>query len=133
MSENKYAKSYAEQVKGKTGVRRIINAAFYSIEGLKAAWSESAFRQLCLLHPILILLAFIFSFDNTHLLLLIFASFFSLIVELLNTAIEAAVDHTSLAKHELAKRAKDVGSAAQMLALFMIAILWGVSLLALLN
>ena len=61
-------------------------------------------------------------------MLLIMASFISLITELFNTAIEAAVDHTSLAQHPLAKRAKDVGSAAQMLALLLLAILWVMAL-----
>ena len=61
-------------------------------------------------------------------MLLIMASFISLITELFNTAIEAAVDHTSLAQHPLAKRAKDVGSVAQMLALLMLAILWAMAL-----
>ena len=63
-------------------------------------------------------------------MVLVFASFFSLIVELFNTAIEAAVDHTSLARHPLAKRAKDLGSAAQMVALTLLGLLWLMALLS---
>ncbi len=63
-------------------------------------------------------------------MLLVVASFLSLIVELINTGIEASVDHTSTAKHPLAKIAKDVGSAAQFLALLLLFILWMMALLS---
>ena len=65
-----------------------------------------------------------FDFDTPVRMLLIAASFVSLAVELLNTAIEAVVDYISLEKHPLAKRAKDAGSAAQLLATTMVALLW---------
>ncbi|QEY25045.1 diacylglycerol kinase [Neisseria animalis] len=121
--------SYAADKKGKTGIQRIINAFGYSIDGLKAAFRhESAFRQLLILHIVLIAAAFIFSFGPATRMLLITASFISLITELFNTAIEAAVDHTSTAKHELAKRAKDAGSAAQLLALVLLAVVWLIAL-----
>ena len=121
--------SYARQVKGKRGLRRIINAAGYSKDGFRAAYHyESAFRQLVWLNGVLIVLAFIFNFGPASRMMLITASFVSLIVELINTAIEAAVDHTSMAKSDLAKRAKDAGSAAQMLALALLAVLWLMSL-----
>lgn len=116
---------YAEQLKGKRGFRRIVNAAGYSRDGLSAAYRyESAFRQLVWLNGILIILAFILDFGPASRMMLVGASFLSLIVELLNTAIEAAVDHTSTAKSELAKRAKDAGSAAQMLAMTLLTVLW---------
>lgn len=121
--------SYAAAKKGKTGLQRIINALGYSKDGLKAAYRfESAFRQLVLLNAILIIIAFLLNFGPATRTLLIMASFISLITELFNTAIEAAVDHTSTKKHELAKRAKDVGSAAQLLALILLALVWLMSL-----
>lgn len=118
------AASYAEQIKGKTGLRRIVNAAGYSLAGLQAACTESAFRQLLLLNSVLIILLFVLDFGYTTRMILIMASFISWVVELFNTAIEAAVDHTSLAKHPLAKRAKDTASAAQMLSLLLLAVVW---------
>lgn len=121
--------SYAAAKKGKTGFKRIINAWGYSKDGLKAAYQhESAFRQLVLLNTVLLILLFIFDFGPATRILLIMASFISLIVELFNTAIEAAVDFTSTEKHELAKRAKDAGSAAQLLALILLALAWSVAL-----
>lgn len=117
--------SYASEKKGKTGIKRIINAYGYSKDGLKAAYRhESAFRQVCWLNLTLVILSCIFDFDFSVRLLLITASFISLITELFNTAVEAAVDHTSTEKHELAKRAKDAGSAAQLAALVLLAVTW---------
>ena len=121
--------SYASEKKGKTGIKRIINAYGYSKDGLAAAYRyESAFRQVLWLNLILIVLTFILNFDSATKMLLIIASFVSLITELFNTAVEAAVDHTSTEKHELAKRAKDAGSAAQLLALTMLGIVWAIAL-----
>ncbi len=121
--------SYAADKKGKSGIKRIINAFGYSKDGLAAAYRyESAFRQVLWLNLILIVLTFILNFDSATKMLLIIASFVSLITELFNTAVEAAVDHTSTEKHELAKRAKDVGSAAQLLALTMLGIVWAIAL-----
>jgi diacylglycerol kinase len=121
--------SYAADKKGKSGIKRIINAFGYSKDGLAAAYRyESAFRQVLWLNLILIVLTFILNFDSATKMLLIIASFVSLITELFNTAVEAAVDHTSTEKHELAKRAKDAGSAAQLLALTMLGIVWATAL-----
>ena len=121
--------SYAAEKKGKNGIKRIINAFGYSKDGLAAAYRyESAFRQVLWLNLILIVLTFILNFDSATKMLLIIASFVSLITELFNTAVEAAVDHTSTEKHELAKRAKDAGSAAQLLALTMLGIVWAIAL-----
>ena len=117
--------SYAADKKGKSGIKRIINAFGYSKDGLAAAYRyESAFRQVLWLNLILIVLTFILNFDSATKMLLIIASFVSLITELFNTAVEAAVDHTSTEKHELAKRAKDAGSAAQLVALLLVGIFW---------
>lgn len=121
--------SYAADKKGKSGIKRIINAFGYSKDGLAAAYRyESAFRQVLWLNLILIVFTFILNFDSVTKMLLIIASFVSLITELFNTAVEAAVDHTSTEKHELAKRAKDAGSAAQLLALTMLGIVWAIAL-----
>ena len=121
--------SYAADKKGKSGIKRIINAFGYSKDGLAAAYRyESAFRQVLWLNLILIVLTFILNFDSATKMLLIIASLVSLITELFNTAVEAAVDHTFTEKHELAKRAKDAGSAAQLLALTMLGIVWAIAL-----
>lgn len=121
--------SYAADKKGKSGIKRIINAFGYSKDGLAAAYRyESAFRQVLWLNLVLIVLTFFLNFDSATKMLLIIASFVSLITELFNTAVEAAVDHTSTEKHELAKRAKDAGSAAQLLALTMLGIVWAIAL-----
>lgn len=118
--------------KGKTGLRRLLNAFGYSIEGLQSAWKlEAAFRQVVILAVFGIVLATALPFSIPVRLLLILAHFICLIVELLNSAIEAAVDHTSLEVHLLAKRAKDFGSAAQLVSLCCLFTVWCVSLLAL--
>ncbi|SCK10525.1 diacylglycerol kinase [Vogesella sp. LIG4] len=113
--------------KGKTGLTRLINALGYSLDGLRAALRhEDAFRQLTLLALLLIPLA-IFAAPTSGMgkALLVAASLATLVIELLNSAIEAAVDHTSLERHPLAKRAKDMGSAAQLLGLLNLAAMWG--------
>lgn len=119
------SKPQAHELKGKTGIKRIFNAAHYSKDGLKAAYQhEAAFRQLLLLNGALIILAFCFDFETSVRMILIAVSFLSLIVELLNTGLEAITDDISLELRPLAKRAKDVGSAAQMLAMILLAIVW---------
>ncbi len=121
--------SETNELKGTTGIRRIINAAAYSRDGLRAAWQhEAAFRQLVMLHSVLLVLVWLPDFGNNTRMILIAASFLSLIVELFNTGLEAVVDYISLDIHPLAKRAKDVGSAAQMLALILLAVLWLIAL-----
>lgn len=115
----------SNDLKGKTGIRRIINAAGYSKDGLQAAFRhEAAFRQLLVLNSVLILLAFWLDLESSVRMILIAGSFLSLIVELFNTGLEAIVDDISLDKRHRAKIAKDVGSAAQMLAMILLAILW---------
>ncbi|MEJ8676431.1 diacylglycerol kinase [Chromobacterium amazonense] len=115
--------------KGKTGIRRLINALGYSLDGMRAAYRhEDAFRQLVLLAAVLIPLAFIVHATPLARALLVASSLATLIIELLNSAIEAAVDHTSLERHPLAKRAKDMGSAAQLLGLINLALVWGIVL-----
>ncbi len=116
--------------KGKTGLRRIINATGYSFAGLRDAFRhEDAFRQEVLLAAVLIPLAFLFQVGALERAVMIGSVLLVLIVELLNSAIEATVDRVSLDRHELAKRAKDIGSAAVFLSLTNVAVVWGLVLL----
>ena len=116
--------------KGKTGLRRVWNAFFYSVEGLRAALRhEAAFRQEVVLAVLLIPAALFMPAAATGKALMIAAVVLVLIVELLNSAVEAAVDRISLEHHALAKRAKDIGSAAVMLALINVPVVWALVLL----
>lgn len=116
--------------KGQTGFKRVLNAAGYSLDGLRAAFKgEAAFRQLVLLNIILIPLAFVFHVSRSERALLVAVCLLALIVELLNSAIEAAIDRISLELHPLSKNAKDMGSAAQFIALSMIGLVWLIVLL----
>jgi len=111
--------------KGKTGLRRIWNAMFYSIEGFRAAYRhEDAFRQECLLALILVPTAFFMPVGGSGKALMIASVLLVLMVELLNSAVEATVDRISLENHQLAKRAKDIGSAAVFVSLVNVAVIW---------
>lgn len=111
--------------KGKTGLHRIWNALHYSLTGLREAFRhEDAFRQETLLAVLMIPLAFWLRADAVGRALLIASVLLVLIVELLNSAIEATVNRVSLDRHHLAKRAKDIGSAAVLLALINMAVVW---------
>lgn len=115
--------------KGKSGIKRIMNAAGYSVAGFKSAFRhEAAFRQIILLNIVLLPINLYLDLSKIEHLVLILIGLLALIVELFNSAIEAVVDRVSLEKHPLAKNAKDMGSAAQFVALAMIAIAWGVIL-----
>ena len=119
------------ELKGKRGLQRIINAAGYSKDGLIAAYRhEAAFRQLVWLHAVLLVAVWFVDAEPAVRMILVAASFGSLIVELFNSGIEAVVDDISLEIRPLAKRAKDVVSAAHLLALSMRAILWALALCA---
>lgn len=116
--------------KGKTGLKRVWNAFFYSMAGLRAAFvHEDAFRQESLLALILIPLALWLPASGIGHALMIGAVLLVLIVELLNSAIEAVVDRVSLENHALSKRAKDIGSAAVFIALLNVLVVWGLVLL----
>ncbi|MDR2195602.1 MAG: diacylglycerol kinase [Gallionellaceae bacterium] len=117
--------------KGKTGLRRVLNAFHYSMAGLRAAWSgEDAFRQELVLAVILMPLAFILGHTPVERALMAGSLLLVLIVELLNSAIEATVDRVSLERHPFAKRAKDIGSAAVFIALVNVAVIWGCVLIS---
>jgi len=115
--------------KGKTGLARILNAAVYSWAGLRAAYRhEDAFRQeIFLLLPLLPLAVYLGD-SGIERALMIASLLGVLIVELLNSAVEAAVDRVSLEQHPLIKRAKDMGSAAVMIALLNVVVVWALLL-----
>lgn len=116
--------------KGKTGLRRLINAFGYSMDGFKAAYRhEDAFRQEVRLALVLIPLALYLEHEALHRILMVGSVILVMIVELLNSAVEAVVDRVSMERHALAKRAKDIGSAAVLLALVNLAVVWGLILL----
>lgn len=119
--------------KGKTGFKRLLNAFGYSLSGFASALRhEDAFRQEVLLAAVLIPLALWLPVPGAGGMgraLMIFSVLLVLIVELLNSAIEAAVDRISLENHRLAKRAKDIGSAAVFLSIMNVVAVWALVLL----
>jgi len=127
---NSNSKKHEESpFKGKTGVSRVVNAFGYSVDGLKAAFKhEDAFRQEVFLAVVLIPLALYLEQAALHRALMIGSVFLVLIIELINSAIEAVVDRVSIERHELAKRAKDIGSAAVFVALTNVVVIWGLIL-----
>lgn len=115
------------EFKSKSGIKRIIGAIGYSIEGFKTAWKmEHAFRQELALMVIATVVALLLPVSALHKLLLIAVFVLVLVVELLNSAIEAVVDRVSLERNPLSKNAKDLGSAAVFLSLSLAAATWGV-------
>ena len=111
--------------KGKTGLRRLINAFGYSIAGTLAAFKhEDAFRQEVILTAILTPVAIYYGETAIDQALMIGSLLLIIIVELLNSSIEAAVDRISVKHHKLAKRAKDIGSAAVFFSLINAAVIW---------
>ena len=111
--------------KGKTGIKRILNATSYSIAGFKAAFSnEEAFRQIVWINIILIPISFFVDVSRVEQALMIGVCLLAIIIELFNSAIEAVVDRISLDQHPLSKNAKDMGSAAQFVSLSIIFIVW---------
>lgn len=115
--------------KGKTGIRRVLNALGYSISGFRVAYRhESAFRQEVMLSVVLIPVSFFISTTGVGHGLMVSSVLLVLLVELLNSAIEATVDRISLEDHNLAKRAKDIGSAAVLVSLINVAVTWALIL-----
>ena len=130
MQNNQPSSHQESPFKGKTGLRRLINAFGYSMDGFKAAYQhEDAFRQEVWLSLVLIPLAFYLETDALHRILMVGSVLLVMIVELLNSAVEAVVDRVSIERHALAKRAKDIGSAAVLLALINLGVVWGLILL----
>lgn len=115
--------------KGKTGLKRVWNAFFYSLSGLNAAFRhEDAFRQEVILAAFMIPGAFLLSHDNLARALMVGSVLLVLVVELINSAIEATVDRISLKDHVLAKRAKDIGSASVFIAMMNVIAMWALAL-----
>jgi diacylglycerol kinase (ATP) len=119
----------ASPFKGRTGLTRLRNALIYSCAGFAAAYRhEEAFRQEVWLAVITLPLALVLPVSGIGKALMIGSILLVLIVELLNSAIEANVDHVSLESHPLAKRAKDIGSAAVFVSLLNAAVVWALVL-----
>ena len=115
--------------KGRTGIDRLLRATGYSLQGLASAYRfESAFRQEVWLGAVMLPAAFWLGQDWVQTALLAGSVLLVLIVELLNSGIEAAVDRVSFEVHELAGRAKDYGSAAVMLSLLLAGAVWAAAL-----
>ncbi len=111
--------------KGATGFRRLVNATRYSLEGfVAAARLEDAFRQELMLAVVMVPLGLWLGRTGVEKALLVGSVLAVLVVELLNSAVEATVDRVSLDDHNLAKRAKDIGSAAVMMSLVTTAAIW---------
>lgn len=116
--------------KAKTGMRRLINAFGYSFSGFGLTYAnEEAFRQEVRLAALLVPLGLWLGPNGVARALLVGSVLLVLVVELLNSALEAAVDRISLDNHPLAKRAKDTGSAAVFMSLVMVVLVWGLVLL----
>ena len=130
MSESE---STLSEFKSKSGLRRILRAMSYSLAGLRTAWrNEHAFRQELMVIAPAAVVALLLPLPALHKLALIGVLILVLIVELINSAIEAAIDRISLERHPLSKNAKDFGSAAVALVLLLAASTWAVILYPLL-
>jgi diacylglycerol kinase (ATP) len=117
------------EFKSKSGLRRIFAAFFYSIDGFKSAWkNEHAFRQELLLVITGSVIAMVLPVSSFEKLMMIAVLVLILVVELINSALEAVVDRVSLERHVLSKNAKDFGSAAVLLTLLIAVATWTVVL-----
>ncbi len=121
------------EFKSRSGVKRIFSAFFYSLDGLRTAWRyEHAFRQEMMIVVPGVIVALMIPVTVLERIALIGVLLMVLIVELLNSAIEAVVDRVSLEKNPLSKNAKDLGSAAVMLSFIFALLTWGLIVLPLL-
>ena len=110
--------------KARTGLNRILHAGGYSMQGLRAGWGETAFRQEAILAMGLVPLAFWLGQNWVETALLAGTILLVMIVELLNTCVESAIDRIGPEWHDLSKRAKDMGSAAVLLSLLLCGGIW---------
>ena len=115
----------ANPQKARSGLNRIWHAAGYSLEGLRAGWGEKAFRQEAIAAAVLLPVSLWLGRSWVEVALLAGSVLIVMIVELLNTGIETAIDRIGPEWHDLSKRAKDMGSAAVLLALLLYAGIWG--------
>lgn len=112
--------------KGKKGIKRISNAFFYSIDGIKSAWNEEeAFRQILVISIFLIPFGIYLGKSWVEKILLVLPCIIAIMAELINSAIENAIDFCSIEIHPLAKKAKDMGSALQLIACIFMVCVWG--------
>ena len=118
----------ANPQKARTGLTRIVHAGGYSLQGLRAGWREAAFRQEAVAALVLLPLAFWVGRGWVEVALLAGCTLLVLIVELLNSGLEAVVDRIGPEWHDLSKRAKDMGSAAVLLALLLALGIWTAAL-----
>ncbi len=114
--------------KGRTGLQRVWHAFGYSLAGLRAGWRETAFRQEAVASLVMIPLAFWLGQGWVEVVLLAGVVLIVMIVELLNTGVESAIDRIGPEWHDLSKRAKDMGSAAVLLSLLLCVGTWGAAL-----
>lgn len=114
--------------KSRTGLNRLFHATRYSLDGLRAGWGESAFRQEAIAAMLLLPLSLWLGHNWTEVALLAGSVVFLMVVELLNTGIEAAIDRIGPEWHALSKRAKDMGSAAVLLSLLCCIGIWSAAL-----
>lgn len=114
--------------KSRKGLDRVWHALGYSFAGLRTGWTESAFRQEAVLSCVLLPVAFWLGQNWVQTALLVASVVLVLVVELLNTAIEAAVDRIGQERHELSRQAKDLGSAAVLLSLLLAVGVWSAAL-----
>jgi len=114
----------ANPQKERTGLNRVWHAFGYSLAGLRAGWGETAFRQECIAALVLVPLSFWLGQSWVEVALLAGSVLLLMVVELLNTAIETAIDRVGPEWHDLSKRAKDMGSAAVLLSLLVCAGIW---------
>jgi diacylglycerol kinase (ATP) len=119
----------ANPQKARSGLNRIWHATGYSIAGLRAGWNEKAFRQEALAAVVLVPLSFWLGHGWVEVVLLAGSVVIVMIVELLNTGIETAIDRIGPEWHDLSKRAKDMGSAAVLLSLLLCIGIWSAAIL----
>ena len=127
------AEAIVNPQKARVGVSRMWHAFGYSLAGLRAAWGETAFRQEAIAAMLLLPLSVWLGRSWVETVLLAGSVVFVLVVELLNTGIETAIDRVGPEWHDLSKRAKDMGSAAVLLSLLLCATTWGLALWLRLN
>ena len=114
--------------KDRKGLNRVLHAAGYSLAGLRAGWGETAFRQEAIASFFLLPAAFWLGTNWVETALLAASVVLVMVVELLNTAVETAIDRIGPEWHDLSKRAKDMGSAAVLLSLLVCAGIWAAAL-----
>jgi diacylglycerol kinase (ATP) len=116
--------------KSRTGLNRVMHAAGYSLEGLRAGWGETAFRQEAIMAIVLVPASLWVGRNWMEVAMLVAVVVLVLVTELLNTGIETAIDRIGPEWHDLSKRAKDMGSAAVLLSLLLCAGVWAAALYA---